>query len=399
MVTPPNSIDTERLLLRRPVPEDVPAMFENGRNPEVARFMDWPICTDIGQVAARNAQRQALWDSGEEYYWVITLKPNMPVIGSMCVHVRKHAADFGYIVNAQYWNRGYATEASGAIMRWLEAEPGIQRIWATCDVENLASARVLEKLGLVREGLLRRLTVRPNISELPRDAWMFAKVAGVNNAMHTDAGKPRRDVGRKELNVKKSSAKTVYILVGPKGSGKTFIGNALEDRLGILFIRVEKLLIEYVEKNGLQSNTLPRDGFDIEEHAIASALALRPAVITEATGSSIYFSDFLDRLNKCYQVTLVRVKCPPETCLERVARRPTQDQFAVDDQTLRRINNKAASAEFDWSFEIDNSQNQSVANVVARFADGVRQTSAQQINARDGEYTAPDPQALYIQER
>ena len=61
------------------------------------------------------------------------------------------------------------------------------------------------------------------------------------------------NVGQKELNVNKSSVKTVYILVGPKGSGKTFIGNALEDRLGILFIRVEKLLIEYVEKNGLQS--------------------------------------------------------------------------------------------------------------------------------------------------
>ena len=63
-------------------------------------------------------------------------------------------------------------------MKWLESESGIQRIWATCDVENLASARVLEKLGLVREGLLRRLTVRPNLSELPRDAWMFAKVCG-----------------------------------------------------------------------------------------------------------------------------------------------------------------------------------------------------------------------------
>ena len=106
------------------------------------------------------------------------LKPKMPVIGSMCVPVRKHAADFGYIVNPQYWNRGYATEASSAIMRWLESESGIQRIWATCDVDNLASARVLEKLGLVREGLLRRSTVRPNISELPRDAWMFAKVCG-----------------------------------------------------------------------------------------------------------------------------------------------------------------------------------------------------------------------------
>jgi RimJ/RimL family protein N-acetyltransferase len=178
MVTPPIIIDTERLLLRRPVPEDVPAMFENGRNPEVARFMDWPICEDIGQVAARNAQRQGLWDSGEEYYWVITLKPNMPVIGGITVHVRKHSAEFGYLMNPQYWNNGYATEASNRIISWLKSESGIYRIWATCDVDNLASARVLEKLGLLREGLLRSFTVRPNISELPRDAWMFAKVCG-----------------------------------------------------------------------------------------------------------------------------------------------------------------------------------------------------------------------------
>ena len=153
-------------------------MFENGRNPEVARFMDWPICTDIAPVAARNAQRQGLWDSGEEYYWLITLKPNTPVIGSMSVHVRKHAGEFGYIMNPQYWNNGYATEASKAIIRLLESESDIHRIWATCDVDNLASARVLEKVGLVRQGLLRKLTVRPNISEFPRDAWMFAKARG-----------------------------------------------------------------------------------------------------------------------------------------------------------------------------------------------------------------------------
>jgi adenylylsulfate kinase-like enzyme len=46
------------------------------------------------------------------------------------------------------------------------------------------------------------------------------------------------NVGQKELNVNKSSVKTVYILVGPKGSGKTFIGNALEDRWRIRGSRI-----------------------------------------------------------------------------------------------------------------------------------------------------------------
>jgi [ribosomal protein S5]-alanine N-acetyltransferase len=48
--------------------------------------------------------------------------------------------------------------------------------WATCDSDNLASARVLEKIGLMREGVLRRHTIRPNISPIPRDVFIYAKV-------------------------------------------------------------------------------------------------------------------------------------------------------------------------------------------------------------------------------
>ena len=128
------------------------------------------LCAPAPLREKNKFQQQAATSPGYRRRRALTL--------SMSVHVRKHAGEVGYIVNAQYWNNGYATEASSAIMRWLESESGIHRIWATCDVDNLASARVLEKLGLVREGLLRRLTVRPNISELPRDAWMFAKVCG-----------------------------------------------------------------------------------------------------------------------------------------------------------------------------------------------------------------------------
>ena len=63
-----------------------------------------------------------------------------------------------------------------AIVEWIFSVPAVWRLSATCDVENLASARVLEKAGLTREAILRRAIVRPNLSPEPRDAFMYSKV-------------------------------------------------------------------------------------------------------------------------------------------------------------------------------------------------------------------------------
>ena len=52
----------------------------------------------------------------------------------------------------------------------------IWRIGAGCDVENLGSARVMERAGLTREGVLRRWIIHPNISSEPRDWLSYAKV-------------------------------------------------------------------------------------------------------------------------------------------------------------------------------------------------------------------------------
>jgi RimJ/RimL family protein N-acetyltransferase len=49
-------------------------------------------------------------------------------------------------------------------------------VWATCDVENLASARVLERVGMTREGVLRRWTVYPNLGDTPRDCLCYSIV-------------------------------------------------------------------------------------------------------------------------------------------------------------------------------------------------------------------------------
>lgn len=68
------------------------------------------------------------------------------------------------------------TEAVRAVVDWAIGQPEMHRVWAVCDVDNKASARVLEKAGMEREGILRRWSIHPNISEFPRDCICYAKV-------------------------------------------------------------------------------------------------------------------------------------------------------------------------------------------------------------------------------
>jgi ribosomal-protein-alanine N-acetyltransferase len=116
------------------------------------------------------------WESGTEHNWVITERPDERAIGSISFRPRDHAADFGYVLHRGWWGRGIATEAARAVVGWLFTRDEIHRVWATCDVENLRSARVLEKAGLVREGVVRSWGVRPNVSPLPCDMFMYARV-------------------------------------------------------------------------------------------------------------------------------------------------------------------------------------------------------------------------------
>ena len=83
---------------------------------------------------------------------------------------------FGYVLARSWWGQGLMTEALAAVAEWALAQPEVFRVSALCDTENVASARVMEKAGLVREGLLRRRSVHPNIGDEPRDCFLYARV-------------------------------------------------------------------------------------------------------------------------------------------------------------------------------------------------------------------------------
>ena len=163
------------------------------------------------------------------------------------------------------------------------------------------------------------------------------------------------------------SQKTVFLLVGAKGSGKTYIGCLLEKALGICFIRVEQRLMEFLESRPSHSRDLANDGYDLELEWIDEALSEHHEVICEATGSSRFLSQYLNDIRKKYDLKLIRVVCPLDICFARVKRRSKKHQFTVTDEKVQEINAASHNVKLSWDLEIDNSGNASDIQIVHSF--------------------------------
>jgi shikimate kinase len=161
--------------------------------------------------------------------------------------------------------------------------------------------------------------------------------------------------------------KTVYIIVGPKGSGKTHVGTMLDRELGLRFLSVEPLVLKNLNVSSLTGDDLEREGFLLEEQAIDTMLMSHDAVSFEATGSSRFFPETLERLREKYTVRLIRLRCPLDTCAARVAHRDPTNHIPVSDERLRDINHRANAVELDWDLEIDNAAPASDESIIAQF--------------------------------
>jgi len=178
MTTPPLTlpvIETPRLRLRAPALDDAPAIFTGyAQDPVVTRYVSWRTHTSAGDARAFLQHCATALADGTEANWVIEAAGALA--GMVGLRLGAHRAELGYVLARPHWGRGLATEAARAVAEWALARPGCFRLWAVCDVENRASARVLEKIGMEREGRLRHWIVAPNLGQEPRDVWCYARV-------------------------------------------------------------------------------------------------------------------------------------------------------------------------------------------------------------------------------
>lgn len=149
---------TERLLLRRIVAEDAAAVFQFRGDPEVQRWNGGAL-TRIEQAADLIAELEEGFRAGTTVEWGVTLKHGdsavLGLFGFANWSWAHRRAEIGYCLRRDFWRQGIAEEALRAIVAFGFGSMDLNRIHACPWAENVASVRLLEKLGFQREGLLR----------------------------------------------------------------------------------------------------------------------------------------------------------------------------------------------------------------------------------------------------
>lgn len=150
--TIPVAIETLRLRLRELRLTDFDAVHAYANDPEVVRFMPWGPNTEADTLEfLRRASGQALTDPRVGYELAITVRETDGLVGAIGLHVTNESSNeamLGYCLARPAWGKGYATEASQAMLRFGFLELGLESIWAGCDVDNSGSISVLGKLGM-----------------------------------------------------------------------------------------------------------------------------------------------------------------------------------------------------------------------------------------------------------
>ena len=149
---------SDRLLLRPLTPDDAPLVQKLAGEKDVAsttRLIPHPY--PPGMAEQWIASLPELYQRAEMINWGVTMNGG-PVLGTirLTLNPADNHAEMGYWIGKPFWNNGYCTEAARAVVVYGFDVLGLERIYANYLARNPASGRVLHKLGMQQEGLLRR---------------------------------------------------------------------------------------------------------------------------------------------------------------------------------------------------------------------------------------------------
>jgi RimJ/RimL family protein N-acetyltransferase len=160
----PEPIQTKRLLLRAPLLDDAPILYELLQEKDIARTtanIPHPYPEDLAMQWIEN-KRYIMQEGDAEMGFLITSLEHGNVLGGIGLRIdnEHQAAEVGYWIGKPYWGNGYATEALQAIIEYGFTQLNLNRIFADYQTDNLASRRVMEKCGMTFEGILRQHVIK-----------------------------------------------------------------------------------------------------------------------------------------------------------------------------------------------------------------------------------------------
>jgi len=186
------SIETPRLLLRDFQDADWTAVHTYAADPAVVRHMNWGPNTEA-DTRAFVAQAIALAQRSPRrtYHLAVVLKATGELIGGATLRMLDSdplVGELGYTLHPAAWGKGYATELAAAVLAFGFKDLNLRRIWATCRPENLASYRILRKVGLAFEEYLQN-------ERQVRGQWVDSFLCGLSRETWLRGGAPAPAAG------------------------------------------------------------------------------------------------------------------------------------------------------------------------------------------------------------
>ena len=153
------TIETKRILLRKMSLTDAKDMFEYAQDSQVSKYAGWNVHSSIQDSKLFLKHTINKYKKNHISSWGIVHKAEQKFIGTAGFtdwNLQHNYAEIGYTLSRKYWGKGYMTEVVNAIIYFGFRTMMLNRIEARCVIENIASARVMEKVGMKYEGILRQ---------------------------------------------------------------------------------------------------------------------------------------------------------------------------------------------------------------------------------------------------
>lgn len=179
-------IITPRITLRALKHSDAKDLFECCRQPEVSEYAEWEPHLSVNDTKGYISWVLSKYKKNQGAVWGIVQAQSQKLIGTCSytfIDKNYKTAEIGYCISKDFWGKGYGTEAAGALLWYGFKIIGFQRLQARFIPENHRSKRVLEKIGMECEGLLKKAIY---CKGQPHDLMLYAitddKYKNLNNA-------------------------------------------------------------------------------------------------------------------------------------------------------------------------------------------------------------------------
>ena len=149
-------LSTDRLKLRRIEVDDIPLLVKYANSKKVSDYiLNMPYPYQEFDAVCRISYVQQGFKANTRYVFAIVLKATAGFIGEISLHLdnQKNMAQLAYWIGEPLWNNGFVTEAIKAILKFGFERLNLDLIYATCEEDNIASIRVLQKNGMSKTGI------------------------------------------------------------------------------------------------------------------------------------------------------------------------------------------------------------------------------------------------------